>query len=59
MFLDADFVCVEAEYLVAHFDQGRRESRPEAAQPDDDDLAAVLDLWAQAAQQRVKNSVSQ
>ncbi len=59
MLLDAAFVGVEAEHLVAHLDQRRRERRPEPAQPDDDDLAAVFDLRAHAAQHRVKNFVSQ
>jgi hypothetical protein len=57
--LDAILVGVDAEHLVAHVDQRRRERRPESAQPDDDDLAAVDDLGAQTAQHRVKPVVSQ
>ncbi len=59
MLLHAGLVRVESEHLVSHLDQGRRERRPEPAQPDDDDLASVFDLWAQSAQHRVKNFVSQ
>jgi hypothetical protein len=44
---------------VAHLDQGRGERGSEPSQPDDDDLAAVFELGAQASQHGVENFLSQ
>jgi hypothetical protein len=57
--LHALLVGVDAEHLVAHVDQRRRERRAEAAQPDHDDLAVVDDVGTQPTQHGVEDVVSQ